>query len=566
MVLEQFKTHHSHLPDGRFVVPLPRKPHVGPLGESRSQAVRRFLSIERSLHTKGQFQEFEAVIREYFESGHAEEVPASDLEKHPQGVFYLPIHAVRKESSTTTKVRAVFDASAKTSTGVSLNDTLLVGPTVHSSLIDVLLRFRRHRVALTADVSRMYRAIALIDSDKDLHRFVWRNSMQETLKDFRMTRVTFGVSASSFVANMCVKQNALDHELQYPLAAKAVDDDFYVDDGVTGADSIEEAIELQCQLQSLFSLAGFLLRKWNSSEPTVLEHIDPKLHDSQSVRHISDPEVGYTKTLGIEWKASLDHFRLTVADLPPLGKVTKRALVSDIAKTFDVLGWFSPTIVTIKILLQRLWEEKIPWDDPVPPTIRQVWSQWRNELQLLSTRHIPRCYFPKQVKVVSLQLHGFSDASQLAYAGVVYMRIVDEHGDIHTSLVISKTKVAPIKRLTIPRLELCGGHVLAQLLHHCKTVFHLPPDDIFAWTDSTIVLNWLVGSPRRFKTYVGNRVSHIVDLVAPDRWGHVEGVENPADCASRGLLPSELLDHTLCGGMDLVGSDSILKTGPSNPS
>ena len=125
--------------------------------------MRRFLSFERTLHSNGQFHEVQTVMKEYFDSGHAEEVPPSDLNKDPCDVFYLPIHCVRKESSTTTKVRAVFDASAKTSTGISLNDTLLVGPTVHSSLVDVLLRFRQHRVALTADVSRMYHAIALVN-------------------------------------------------------------------------------------------------------------------------------------------------------------------------------------------------------------------------------------------------------------------------------------------------------------------------------------------------------------------------------------------------------------------
>lgn len=126
----------------------------------------------------------------------------------------------------------------------------------------------------------------------------------------------------------------------------------------------------------------------------------------------------------------------------------------------------------------------------------------------------------------------FSDASELAYAGVVYLQMVDANGDIHTSLVMSKTKVAPIKRLTIPWLELCGAHLLAQLLHHCKEVFHMPPDDVFAWSDSTIVLNWLVGSPRLFKTYVGNRVSRIMELIASEHWNHVEGTQNPADCAS----------------------------------
>ena len=149
------------------------------------------------------------------------------------------MHAVYKESSTTTKVRAVFDTSAKTSTGVSLNDTLLVGPTVHPPLIDVLLNFRSHRIALTADVSKMYRAIQLVEEDKDLHHFVWRSSPQDTIKDYRMTRVTFGVAASSFAANMAVKQNAQDLAVEYPLAAQTVENSFYVDDCLTGADNVE---------------------------------------------------------------------------------------------------------------------------------------------------------------------------------------------------------------------------------------------------------------------------------------------------------------------------------------
>ena len=165
-------------------------------------------------------------MEEYFQMGHAESVPVTDLEKSQQEVFYLPMHAVRKESSSTTKIRAVFDASAKSSSGVSLNDTLLVGPTVHSPLIDVLLRFRFHRIALTTDVSRMYRAVELTSSDRDLHRFVWRRNPDEPLQDCRMTRVTFGVSASSFAANMSVKQNALDFALQYPQAAIAVEKSF----------------------------------------------------------------------------------------------------------------------------------------------------------------------------------------------------------------------------------------------------------------------------------------------------------------------------------------------------
>ena len=538
-----FKENHRRTESGRFIVPLPRKSNPLSLGESRSQAVRRFLSLERSLHSKNEFSAFDEVMQEYFDLCHAELVPAADLEKPEDKVFYLPMHAVKKESSTTTKIRAVFDASATSSSGASLNDLLLVGPTVHSPLIDVLLRFQWHLIALTADVCKMYRAIELTHQDRDLHRFVWRQGPDQPLQDYRMTRVTFGVSASSFVANMAVKQNALDFALEYPQAVTAVEKSFYVDDGLTGADSIEEAIQLQKQLQELFSRGGFTLRKWNSSEAMVLQHVEPELRDSQALQAIPDPDE-YTKTLGILWNVHLDHFRLAVSESSKIQNHTKRLLVSDIAKTFDVLGWYSPAIIKIKILLQRVWELKVDWDDPIPPEIETIWQQWRMELLLLSDKHIPRCYFPKESVVKSVQLHGFSDASEEAYAGVIYLRMVDSLR-VYTSLVASKTKVAPIKCLTVPRLELCGARLLAQLLHHIQGVFQLPVDSIYAWTDSMVVLGWLVGNPKRFKTYVGNGVSHIVELIPPDRWLHVSGIDNPADCASRGLFPSELLDHKL---------------------
>ena len=159
-------------------------------------------------------------------------VPASELRKPKEETYYMPMHAVRKESSTTTKLRVVFDASAKTASGASLNDQLLVGPTVHSSLIDVLIRFRRHKIAMTTDVSKMYRAILLSKEQRDLHRFVWREDRTQSLRDYRMTRLTFGVSTSPFTANMALKQNALDFQQEYPQAAQAALNCFYVDDGL----------------------------------------------------------------------------------------------------------------------------------------------------------------------------------------------------------------------------------------------------------------------------------------------------------------------------------------------
>ena len=276
----------------------------------------------------------------------------------------------------------------------------------------------------------------------------------------------------------------------------------------------------------------------------MLQHLPAELKATQSSHPLPDPDE-HTKTLGIEWNSVLDHFRLTITEVTSIENLTKRSLVSDIAKTFDVLGWFSPTIITEKILLQRLWEEKVDWDDDVLMSVKEIWLRWRSELQLLSTKYIPRCYFPKDCQISSTEIHGFCDASEHAYAAVVYFRMTDTQGNVHVSLVISKTRVAPIKRLTIPRLELCGAQLLAHLLLQVKELFHIPFSKVYSWTDSTVVLSWLVGNPRRFKMFVGNRVSDIVDCVPPDCWRHDEGLDNPADCASRSLLPSELLEHEL---------------------
>ncbi len=508
IVTDHFKANFNRTEFGSFIVPLPRKLHCKPIGESRSIAIQRFVSLERSLHSKNQFKEFGSVMNEYFELDHAKVVPELDLDKPPANVFYLPMHAVRKEGSTTTKLRVVFDASAKSSSGNSLNDTLLVGPTVHSSLIDVLLRFRLFRVALTSDISKMYRAIHLAEADRDFHRFVWRNDPKEPLLDYRMSRVTFGVSASSYAANMSIKQNALELSGLYPLAAQAVMNNFYVDDCLSGPNSEAEAVRLQKELQLLFKAGGFLLRKWNSSDPIVIEHLSPELREAHPSHLLNE----YTKTLGIKWNSTTDQFQLNVSELPPPERVTKRSFVSDVARTFDILGWFSPSIISVKILLQRLWEHGIGWDDDVPSSIRE---SWRAELKLLSDKRIPRCYFPHQ-DVVSIELHGFSGASESAYAAVVYLCCTDTEDNVSCSLITSKTKVAPIKRLSIPRLELCGAVILAKLIHNLMDIFSIPSDKVHAWTDSTGVLSWIVGNPRRFKTFVGNRVSEIISLIPPN--------------------------------------------------
>ena len=304
-----------------------------------------------------------------------------------------------------------------------------------------------HQVALTADVSKIYRAVKLSESDKDLHQFVWRSLSNESLKECRMTRVTFGVSASSFSANMAVKQNASDHADSFPAASEVVHKSFYVDDCLTGAPDPASALLLQQQLTKLFSLGRFVLRKWNSNDLSVLKELPEELRDSSEVHTFTDDQK-YSKTLGIEWNIASDRLYLNVSYPPVANKMTKRSVVSDFAKVFDALGLFSPTTVKMKLLLQRLWEIKLDWDDPVPEHLLVVWLQWRRELPLLSGIHIARCYSPSGFSVSSVHLHGYCDASEDAYGGVVYLRLTDPAGNVHTETIVAKTYQAPFHSST----------------------------------------------------------------------------------------------------------------------
>ena len=256
LALQHYNQHLKHEENGRFIVNLPFKPHKSTLGESRPLALRRFLSLERRLRRSDNAN----VVNEYLSSGHAERVPHNDLNKPSSDTFYLTHHAVYKDSATP-PLRVVFDGSMKTTSGISLNDKLLVGPTVYSPLNDVLIRFRRHPYVLTTDVSKMYRAFGLAIEDRDYHRFLWSENPNDPVHDYRMTRVTFGIASAAFLATNSVFRLAEDNEAKFLLAAKVIRESFYVDDGLPSVQTKQEAILLQRQLQDLFATGGFKLHK-----------------------------------------------------------------------------------------------------------------------------------------------------------------------------------------------------------------------------------------------------------------------------------------------------------------
>ncbi len=456
----------------------------------------------------------------------------------------MPMHVVIKDSSTTTKLRVVFDASAATSTGVSLNNTLLLpGPTNYPHLTHILTRFRLPKVGLSADVSKMFREVALHRDDRDLHRFLMEDD-SGVIRDWRMTRLTFGVTCSPFLAVQVLRQLAEDYVDEFPEAAKAILSSFYVDDFLSGADTLEEATHLQQSLTELLSKAQMTLRKWRTNSNELRSLIPSHLLETEEYHLIQAPSQCH-KTLGVHWRTTTDTLHVATPQLSAEDKPTKRQVLSDVARTFDVLGWFTPVTILLKILLQRIWSLGLDWDELIPSELTDVWQRWRDELHMITEFPIPRCYFQQNRNFQSCSLHGFCDASQTAMAAVVYIRVVYSEDCVSVELVMAKSKVSPVKPQTIPKLELSAAVLLTKLLFSAMSELSIDLSSVYAWSDSTIALAWIRTNPAKLKTYVANRVVQIIDVIPPVSWRHVTSASNPADVASRGIFASDLYHHPL---------------------
>lgn len=533
---------HRRNADGRYCVTLPFK-NTPALGPSRDRAVTRFMQIERKLLRDDKLRaEYSKCIHEYLTLGHMHRIDTTE-EQHrvslPNGqiihqAYYLPHHAVVKTDSTTTKLRVVFDASSKTVYGPSLNETLLVGPVIQDTLFNLLLRWRTYCVVIKADIEKMYRQIMVDEKHQPYQRILWRDSPHEAIQDYQLRTVTFGTAAAPYLAIKTLHQLATDEMQQHPIGSRTIKHDFYVDDLLSGADTVDTAIEKQQQVISVLQSGGFQIRKWSSNHHQVTEHMD------DAAKELCSDSASTLKTLGIMWSPKFDKLSIKVTSTPsPV--TTKRQLLSEVSKLFDPLGWIAPAIIKIKILMQKLWLAGLEWDEPLPSPIMNGWIEFQTQLPSIELIRIDR--WIRTLPQNPIEIHGFSDASEKAYAAAVYVRVKinDRNWAIH--LIAAKTRVAPVKQITVPRLELCAAALLAKLLVSIAPSFDKAP--MFAWTDSEIVLAWLQGHPHKWTTFVGNRIAQIHETVDATAWRHVPTKDNPADCASRGISPNELLYHPL---------------------
>lgn len=540
-----FKSTTTRDNDGRYVVKLPfktEKPECEK-GQFKELALKRFYFTEkRLLNNPMQYDQYVKVMEEYANLNHMSLIQNKEELDDPTAV-YLCHHAVIREDKDTTKLRVVFNASQKGVNNVSLNNCLLTGPKLQQDLRHILMRWRCGPIAIVADIVKMYRQVKVHDDDTKYQRIIWRPDPSQPVQHYKLLRLTFGTACAPYLAVKCLQQTSKDDGHKFPIAAEKVLTDFYVDDLMTSCESIEQAQLLYKEMNALLKGAGFELQKWSSNSEEFLQHASADKSDPEAF-HIKANDT--LKVLGITWNRTTDNFEYIVnlEEIKDCATITKRKVLSEIAQLYDPMGWLAPVTVKAKIFIQKLWKANLDWDQQVPDDLLREWLSFREDLTNLRNVKIPRWMQLRETS--QRELHAFADASGAAYAAVIYLRSVDIDGKIHVSLVTAKTKVAPIeKQVSIPRLELCGGVLAARLLLEVSQLLNIPKQNLYAWSDSAVVLAWLKGLPNRWTTFVSNRVSEIINIIDYDQWGHVTTESNPADCASRGLQPSELSNHHL---------------------
>lgn len=517
--------------EGRYTVRLPFRDTNIRLGDSHRSAFKRLLSLENKLNTNPNLKaEYIRIMDEYIQINHMSQIEDAD-----ENGYYMPHHAIVKETSHTTKVRIVFDASAKTTNGVSLNDLLMVGPTIQAGLFSHLIRFRTYNYVITADIEKMYRQVWLHEDDRRYQRVLWRRNGQ--IKTFQLNTLTFGIASSPFLAIRTIQRLADDEALVYPRAANVLKSHLYVDDLLTGAETIEEARAVRDETIELLARGGFVIRQWASNNECVINDLASNaLHANFTLN--ADRAL---RTLGIVWNARDDTICYSANSIRRSNRITKRIILSEIAKIFDPLGLLGPIISYMKKLMQDVWRCNLQWDESVPQSIHTAWLEFARQWE-----SIGQVYFERKLLITGyhdIELHGFCDASTVGYGACIYVRSRNEAGNVLVRLLCAKSRVAPLKTLTIPRLELCGALVLAQLYGEIIGTLSMNINKTIFWCDSTIVLHWLNTPPHLLKTFVANRVVSVRESTGNHKWRHVRTASNPADAISRGQTPQEFMKN-----------------------
>ncbi|KAM8702168.1 hypothetical protein ACLKA7_000726 [Drosophila subpalustris] len=395
----------------------------------------------------------------------------------------------------------------------------------------------QYSVALCGDICKMYRCVRVTHPDEYLQCILWRDNPQEKIRIYKLDTITYGTKPAAFLAIRAMHQLACDEEEDFQLAAKIVCRDFYVDDLISGGDSAAEASQIRRQVKDMLRKGGFPIRKWCSNDAEAL--IGESESEREKLMKFHDGS-DIAKALGLAWDTSSDDLLFNFANIMLNARGTKRSILSAIAKFYDPLGLIAPIITKMKIFLQALWKENLDWDESLPQSLHSSWIELTSQISFVCSLKFPRYVMLPAAK---WEIHSFCDASMVAYGSCIYIRS-ETHGLVSTRLLCSKSRVAPLKTLTIPKLELSAALLLSELIvsiaksvqfectYHC-------------WSDSTVALAWIREAPSNFNAFVSNRVSQIQERTKGMIWHHVPTQLNPADILSRGCTPLELLNNHL---------------------
>ncbi|XP_062709057.1 uncharacterized protein LOC134288379 [Aedes albopictus] len=392
----------------------------------------------------------------------------------------------------------------------------------------------------------MFHQVQIRPEDRQAQRYLWRDNPEDSAQVFVMDVAIFGSTCSPCSTQYAKNANADEHAEEFPKAAVAIKENHYVDDYLDSVDSVDEAVQLAVDVKTVHERAGFQIRHWTSNSPDVLRRIGEQ-NTQEMKSFVMDKGSQQERILGMVWQSNEDVFSYTTTFRSELERLfdvavipTKREVLRLVVSLFDPLGLVASFVVEGKVIIQEIWRAKVGWDERIPAEILPRWQQWLEVLRSLDGVKIPRCYFPGYSKEAydSLELHVFVDASESAYATVGYFRIVDK-GEVRCCLVGAKTKVAPLKQLSIPRLELQAATIGARLMKTITDNHTITIKRRVLWSDSRTVLSWLRSDQRRYRQFVAFRVTEILEETSIEDWRWVPSRQNVADEATKwGKSPS----------------------------
>nr|XP_055076729.1 uncharacterized protein LOC129455971 [Misgurnus anguillicaudatus] len=524
----------------RYATPLLRRKDIPRFEAPKEMVMPSLRNTERSLSKDPErAKAYNAEIQKLVQAGTVKKL-SPQVVTQPGESWYIPHHMVTHNN----KNRIVFNCSYRYR-GLNLNEWLLPGPTLGPSLLGVLLRFREHAVAISGDVKAMFHQVRLLSEDRSLLRFVWRDmEVDRTPSVFEWQVLPFGTTCSPCCATYAMQHHVISHSQPEDNVRFSIERCFYVDNCLQSLSSPDQAKTLVDKLRKTLASGGFELRQWASNRPEVINHLPEEARSENLELWLShNREDNAESALGLSWHCSTDTMRYkhrpVKYDTP-----TMRNIYKVLASQYDPLGFILPYTTRAKILVRQLWDKHRDWDDPLlPHDLLQAWRDWEAELQVLPRITFPRAYLPPAMdeKSCTRDMHVFCDASEQAYGAVVYLRTTDSQGQPYLSFVAARSRIAPKRLLSIPRLELCAAHTGAQLTRLLKQELTLPISKTILWTDSTTVLSWLHSESCRFKVFVGTRVAEIQELTDRFAWRYVDSANNPADDLTRGKKLKELV-------------------------